>query len=162
VPKYVFYSYYRKNTIHKKLTRTQFDRFMKDILLALTDAMINESLEIKIPYLGQFRIRERPLTLLRKDGTVTNGLRPDWGKTWEMWRSKHPELTDDEIVKLDNKKVLFHDNEHTQQHYYKIFWNKTRSILKNKNVYSFKPSGILKNKLTTVLQDTEKQVYYYG
>jgi hypothetical protein len=160
--KYAFYSYYRKNTINSKMTRLQFDAFMNDMIESLTKAMINESLDIKIPLLGVFRVRERKLTLLNDNGEVKKSLKADWGKSWDFWRTKYPELTDNEIAKLKGKQVLYHDNEHTNNCFYSIVWEKRRSVVRNKSIYVFKPMGTLKQKLVNVLKDNDKQIFYYG
>ena len=160
--KYAFYSYYRKNTVTSKMTRKQFDAFMNDMIETLTTAMLEESLEIKIPLIGNFRVRERKLTLLNDQGEIKKSLKVDWNKTWSFWRTIHPGLTDNQIAKIEGKKVLYHDNEHTHNYFYSIIWEKRRSMLSNKSIYVFKPMRTLKHKLAVILKDNNKQVFYYG
>lgn len=160
--KYLFYSYYRKNTVGKKLERKKFDAFMNDIITSLTDAMINEGLEIKIPVLGSFRVREKEMKLLDNDGNINKYLKVDWKSSWEYWRMTYPDLSDDDIIKIKDKKLIRFDNAHTNHYFYKIIWDKRRCLLRNQFVYSFKPTRLLLKQLADVVKDENKTVYYYG
>lgn len=162
VTEYDFYSFYIKNTVKEnRLSRKQFNAFIKDLMIALTNAMIDESLEIKIPMLGAFRVRERKLNLLNHNNELAK-LKPDWGKTWEYWRSKYSELTDEQIIEIKNKKLIYHDNEHSNQYYYHIIWEKRRCLIANNSLYNFIPNRLLKSKLSNTILDNTKQVFYYG
>ncbi len=66
----------------------------------------------------------------------------DWKATKELWK-KYPEYG-----KGDNKKMVYHVNEHTDGYRYKFLWDKQATEnVKNKALYSLQPSRANKRTL---------------
>ena len=163
VKHYIFYSYYRKNTLpNNKVGRKEYNKFLNDLTKAFMDSMIEENTEIKLTGLGRFRIKETDS--FRKDRYGELKLRKspvDWDSTWKYWRTKYEGLLDSEIIKIDNKPILRFENEHRQGKIYSFYWDKITTILKNKSKYNFRPTRLAKEKLGKLLK-TNDNIFYYG
>lgn len=162
IKKYDFFSHYRKNAKLTKLERTQYSRFVKELLNTYSEAIVQENLELKFGKLGFIRVQARKLNFFKKDGTLHKSLEPDWPKTWAYWETKYEGLTRDEIVKLKDKKVLYFDNEHTDQEFYRHIWDNSTAVIKYKRFFKFKPSRQYSRMITEVVSKDERTVFYYG
>ena len=156
-----FFKYYQENARLNKVEKTKYNNFLKDLLEAFSTAIVKEALELKIPQIGKLRIKSKLLNILKKTGEL-NRLKVDWKATWDFWINKYPELTKEEIVKLKGKKLLYHDNEHSNQEFYIHYWNNFTSNLKYKSFYEFKPSRQYSRMLAQVIKDPNRKIFYYG
>ena len=52
IKKYDFFAHYRKNAKLAKLERTQYSRFIKELLNTYSEAIVKENLELKFGKLG--------------------------------------------------------------------------------------------------------------
>jgi hypothetical protein len=162
VTKYDFFSYYRKHTQYTRLGRTQYSRFLKDLLIAFSETIVKENLELKLGKNGYIRIQAKKLNFLNKEGKLQKSLKPNWKKTWEYWHNQYPDLTKDEIVEIKDKKVIYHDNAHSNQEFYRHFWDKVTAKLKYKRFYRFKPSRQYSRLIAEIVKDPNRTVFYYG
>lgn len=162
IKKKQFYKYYSKNCRERQVTEKVYNAFLKDLICKFSELIVTEALELKVPHLGKFRIRSKKLNFFKKDGTFCKTLRPNWKATWESWYVKYPGLTRDEIVEIKNKKVVYHDNEHTENEFYEHYWDKITSNIKYKTFYNFEPSRQYSRLIAKVVKDPNRKVFYYG
>jgi hypothetical protein len=157
-----FHAFYVKNRKEKELSTNEYKSFLTELLNEFSNAIVTEGLELKIPSVGKIRIKSEKIHLVRKDGTMSKSLRPDWKKTWEYWFSKYEGLSREEIVALEGKKVLFHDNEHTDGEFYQHYWDKHNVQFTNNNCYKFTASRQYSRLLAKTVKDINRKVFYYG
>jgi hypothetical protein len=162
IKKYNFFSYYRKNAKLERLERKEYDAFLKALLTAYSEAIIKENMHLKMGKLGYLRIQSRKTHFFRKDGSLAKSLKVNWKKTWEHWEKKYEGKTRDEITEIKNKKVFYHENEHTNGEFYRYLWDNVTSIIKHKTFYTFKPSRTYTQLLSKTVSDPDRKVFYYG
>ena len=160
---YTYYSNYAKVTpVKERVSRKAHSKIIKDLISLFTTAVVDEALELRIPHIGKFRIRERPVTLIKKNGDINYNKKIDWKRTWELWRKENPTLTDDEIVLIENKSLLLFENKHSPDFFYSVKWDNFTMNLANKECYKFQASHSFTTKLGKALIDENKNVMYYG
>jgi hypothetical protein len=162
VKKVEFYKYYKQNAKEKIVDNKIYNAFIKEVLCSFSELMVTTGLEIRIHKVGKFRIRSNKLKFFKEDGTFRNKLKPNWQATWEYWSKKYPGLTKDEIIKIKNKTVVFHDNDHTQNEFYDHYWDKLTTNLRYKSFYDFKPSRQYSRLIAKVVKDPNRKTFYYG
>lgn len=162
ITKYDFYSYYRKNTNFDKLNRKDYSAFLKDLLIAYSEAIVLEALELKIQRIGKIRVQSRKLHLLTKEGKLAKSLQVDWKKTKNYWKEKYPGKSMEEIYQIKNKKVFYFDNAHTNGEFYRHIWDNATAVVKFKRFYKFKPSRQYSRLIAATVTDPERKVFYYG
>jgi hypothetical protein len=163
VRKYDFFSHYRKNTKSvQKLDRKTYSAFIKNLLSMYAETIVREALEVKFGKLGTIRVQSKPLNFLTKDGKLAKSLKVNWVETWEYWKTLHPNLTEDEIVAIKNKKVIYFENEHTNGEFYSHLWDNATSPVKYKRFYKFKPSRQYSRLIKKVVTAPNRKVFYYG
>jgi len=161
IKKYHFFSHYRKNSKLSKIERTQYDRFTKELLNTYSRAIVEEGLWLKLGVLGYIRIQTKKLNFFRKDGSLSRTLSVDWDKTWKHWEKKYEGKTREEITKIEGKKVLYFDNEHTNGEFYKHLWDNRTVVIKFKRFYRFKPSRQYSRLIKDVVTQKDRKIFYY-
>lgn len=131
-----------------------YSEFLKEYNKRMMDAMIFANLEYKLPYsLGTIRIQRRKKSPYVKDGKlIKRHLCPDWKKTLDSWREKWPNLTDEEILKIPNKKVLRHHNDHTNGYSVRFLWDKRFSNAIGQSAFVFKANRTIKENLAKYIK----------
>lgn len=162
IKKYDFYSHYRKNAKIERIERTQYDRFLKELLTTYSEAIVKENMQVKLGKLGYIRVQAKQMSFVDKDGNLAKSLRVDWIKTWKYWEKKYEGKTRDEITKIENKTVLYFENEHTNGEFYKHLWDNATAVVKFKRFYMFKPSRQYSRMITKIVSDPNRKVFYYG
>ena len=77
---------------------------------------------------------------MKKDNKLdTSNLIPDWKATKLLWM-ENP-------MARENKKLIFHMNEHTEGYWFRFKWDKSIANFRNKIAYSFVPTRNNKKKL---------------
>ena len=162
VKKYDFYSHYRKNTKFPKMERKEYSAFLKDLMVAYSEAIVKENMELKLGKLGFIRIQAKKLHFFDKDGNKAKSLKVDWQKTKEYWSTKYPGKTKAELKLIQNKPVIYHENDHTKGEFYQHLWDKLTSLVKYRGLYKFIPSRQYSRLITEVVKDPHRTVFYYG
>jgi hypothetical protein len=128
--------------IHPHIRRTKYNNVCYLLNEAISDKIIKESYEFKIPYrLGRISIRKSKNTPRIKDGKLdASRMVPDWVRTWQLWYEEYPGMTREQIWDIKDKIVVYNLNEHTNGYVMKWHWDKSTSSLKNSSVYQFKPT----------------------
>jgi hypothetical protein len=157
-----FYKFYLQNAKERIVERKQYNAFVKDLLAQYSTEIVTKGLEVKVTKVGKFRIRSKALHFFKANGEKAKSLRPNWKATWEYWENKHPGLSRDEITKIENKTVLYHENDHSNQEFYEHYWDKITINLINKSFYNFKASRQFSRLLAKVVKDPNRKTFYYG
>ncbi len=162
VKKNDFYKHYKANAKETLVNQSLYNSFLKDLLGAFSDAIVELGLELKINRVGKLRIRSKKLHFFDKNGKRCKSLKVDWQSTWDYWKSKYSDLSKEEIIKIKNKTVIYHQNDHSSGEFYEHFWDKFTNNLKYKSFYVFKPSRQYSRLIAKVVKDPNRKVFYYG
>lgn len=162
IKKAAFFSFYQKNAKETLVDKPTYNAFVKDLLEAYSTAVVATGLELKITKVGKLRIRSSHLNFFKVNGERSKSLKPNWQATWEFWHIKYPGLTRDEIVNINNKRVIYHENDHTDQEFYEHYWDKVTANLKFKSFYTFKASRQYSRLIAKIVKDPNRKVFYYG
>lgn len=157
-----FFNFYLKNAKETLVTKPVYNNFIKELLNNFSTAIVEEGLELKVNKIGKIRVRSNNLKFFKKDGTLSKSLKVDWHKTWATWFNKYPELSRQEITEIPNKKVIYHENDHTNQEFYDHHWDKATANLKYKSFFKFKASRQYSRLIAKVVKDPNRKVFYYG
>jgi len=145
--------------------RKDYIRICYEINKKLSERIIKESLELKLPYkLGTLSIKKQKIKILVKDGQLKkNKMIVDWEKSWEMWKADNPTLTRKEIMDLPNKTVVYNMNQHTNGYIFSWVWDKLLSSdnLYNLRFYKFKPTKQNRLDLKDWLKSDDRENDYY-
>ena len=151
------FKFYKKNhTSEKNITSAEFSSICKEFNSKITDLILYENFSLLLPFrLGRIRIRKyKPKVHIDQNGELNKSrLRPNWKATNKLWE-------ENEKAK-NNKKLVYHLNEHTNGYQHRWFWEKVTSNVKNNSAYSFRPSRNLKRTLAKVLLNDEIDVDYF-
>lgn len=161
VKKNDFYRFYTENAKERIVERKTYNAFVKELLVILSTEIVTKGLEVKLNKVGKFRVRSKALHFFRANGQKAKSLRPNWQETWKFWEVKYPGLTRDEITKIENKTVIYHENEHSNQEFYEHYWDKLTIVLNNKSFYNFKPSRQFSRLVAKVVKDPNRKTFYY-
>lgn len=145
-----FFNYYKKYTFDGNseskffLTPKQYGAFIKTVFDELTDKIIYENYEFKVPYkMGTICIRKYQKKIKIVDGKVQNNFPVDWNETLKLWER-------DEEAK--RKKVLVkHLNKHSDGFIYKWQWIRNRADIPNRHYWYFRPTRTNKLKLKSAI-----------
>jgi hypothetical protein len=162
IKKYDFFSHYRKNTAYEKLSRTAYSAFLKDLLIAFSEAVVKENMELKLGKLGFIRVQAKKLHFFKTNGEKADSLKVDWEKTWKYWEEKYPSLSRNEISNIKDKKVIYHENEHTNGEFYRHLWDKATSQVKYKSFYKFIPSRQYSRLIKEIVSKPNRTIFYYA
>lgn len=87
-------------------------------------------------YLTLITKRSKIITINGKDST--KAYRIDWKSTKEYWIEKYPTLSQEEIMSIKGKPLIYYSNEHTNGHIVNCYWLAGKSTLPNKSFKEFK------------------------
>jgi hypothetical protein len=161
VKKRNFFLHYKNNAKEKVISQPKYNAFLKELLNEFSTQIVATGLELKLGRVGRIRIKSTKLNFFRKDGRRSFSLKPNWEATWKYWRDKY-KVSDEEIVAIEKKILIFHENDHSQQEFYRHFWDKTSSNVKFQVFYNFKASRQYSRLLAKVVKDPNRKVFYYG
>ena len=110
-----------------------------------------QTYEVTLPCkLGTFQIVGRKTKIRFLENGQPN-LAPDWKKTKELW-DKNPKAREE-------RKRIFHTNDHTGGVRYKLHWSKKRVLVKNKSLFSFRLKRHNKRKIYNLISNKNKSLY---
>lgn len=144
-----------KDSVKNPVTKEQFRKILNKFNDETTNLIINESFEFRLPYrLGYLRIKKFKLKLkLDADGKLKkSALKIDWKATNTLWK-------ENEVAK-EEKKLVYHTNQHTNGNYFKWFWDKGPSNVSNLSVYQIKMSRANLRSLAKAVKTNEELDYY--
>lgn len=139
------YKYYldnNKRTVDKALFRTICKEFNTKAL----DGVIYDGTDLNLgARLGSIRIRKfNNKPKLNEDGELANKFSVNWPATHIRWKELYPDKTDEEILAMKGKRVVYHLNEHTDGWVMKWHWDKITCNVPNQSAYRFEPNRTIK------------------
>lgn len=161
---YNFYKEKSKVPIDKKKWKAIVQEFNTITLRSC----IYDGKEISLFYrLGSLRVRKKNKQFkLNEDGSVnTKNLTVDWKKTKLMWSKKYPDLTPEQIAQIpvEEKKLIYNLNEHTNKNTFKFYWDKLTCIVPNQQYYRFKVIRTFRREIArAIFNNSELQYIYFG
>ena len=153
------YKYYSKS-VDNPVDRSTFGKFYKEMFNEFSELMLLGK-QVKLHNIGEFKIVEYKPKLIKEGKLNKKVLAPDWVKTKEYWNTLYPNKTPSELKEIKNKPLIYHENDHTRGQQYKFYWDKLTIELKCKSAYQFKPVRKVKRKLSSILKDKSKHIFYY-
>ena len=138
------YKNYKENSKHPVDYKT-FKTILIEYHQEIINLMIFKGREFKMPFkLGCLRIRKKKRKIrLNKEGKVNKKCwMPDWKGTKELWETKFPGMSEEDILKLPVKDrgIKYLSNDHTGNYSCRVIWDKTLCGVKNQYFYSFRAS----------------------
>lgn len=149
--------------VHSNIKRKDYVNVCHLINMKLSDKIIKESFEFRMPYrLGTLSVKKTKVGVRVKNGKLEkNKMVVDWKKTWDMWLSEYPDLSRKEINQMKDKHVIYNMNEHTNGYIMGWVWDKNTCIVHNKSVYYFKPVKYNRLNLAKWIKSDERENDYY-
>ena len=137
------------------LTKRQFKELCADLNKEAVNLVISESMELRLPLLGGFRVKKRKqkLKLDESGNLVTCHIPVDWKATKQLWK-------DDPVAKK-KKRLIFIFNEHTDGFRYRFWWDKVTSFVTNQELYYIVPSRANSRLLAKALKNRNNVLNYY-
>jgi len=129
-----YYKYFRKlhPTLRKKVTPKLFRDVITDFNLLVTDKIVENGFEFITPGFGRIAIFKRKSKIKKfEDGRFN--LPINWKATFTLWKN--------DASAKEQKKYIYHMNEHTNGWIAKIYWirNKVIPCYDNLRNYEFQP-----------------------
>jgi len=152
---YNFYKKKQKLKNRKVVNRKIFGKIIRNYNREICKYIVNDSEEFRMPFrVGYLRIRKfKQRLILDPDGKLkTRHFKVDWKKTNELWNKN------EEAKKA--KKVVYHINEHSNRYYFKWYWFKITSNIKNVHYYTLVMSRQNKRLIAKALNENDKLDYY--
>lgn len=111
----------------------------------LSEMIIEDGFDFNIPFrLGRVRIRIKKMNF--------KYLKPDWKATKELWK-------EDKEAK-ENKQLVFHLNDHSDNYRAEWFYDKRTANYKNKSVYEFIATRKNKRAINPTIRRNGIKKYY--
>lgn len=157
------FKHFKKKKGVPGITRKEYVEICHNLNKKISEKIIKESLEFKLPYgLGFLGITKNELKIRIKDGKLQkNKMIVDWEATWKIWNEEYAGLTNKEIRKLPGKTVIYQTNDHSNGYIMKWYWNKHKMKFKNLRLYRFKPTKQNRLDLAAHIKSDDKENDYY-
>lgn len=158
------YRYYREEG--GKITNYKlFVNLISEFNEELIKLIVNDGYEFIMPArLGSIRIRKKKVKIeFNPDGTIDkNRLSPDWVKSKKFWAEKYKGLSDEEIAKIPDKRIIYNLNEHTDGYRFGWYWDKITSNILNQTAYRLEITRDWNNYFAQQLKTNSKlkNIYY--
>jgi len=161
---HIYKHYCKKTKNPKKLAQREFSIITKDFFSQIIHMIIFENIEFTIPNrMGSVRIvKSKQKVKLTPDGKLDKRkLRPNWGATRLLWKEIYPDLVWDEIIKIPNKRIIFHENKHTEGYKHRWFWDKTTCAVNNISAYKLDISRHNDRTMAQALKNEDNELNFY-
>lgn len=162
VKKDAFFAFYKEHAKEPIVDKKVYNHFIKELLDKFSRAIVTEALELKLNKIGKLRVKSNPLKFFNKHGEKYKSLKVNWEKTWTNWHKKYVGLSRQEITEIENKPLIYHENEHSGQEFYSHYWDNITVPLRYKTFYNFKASRQYLRLIAQVVKDPNRKVFYYG
>jgi len=160
-----FYKYFKKRyPTLCTMSKAEYTQILKEFFEGLTDLMILKNVNYQMPKkLGSVHIIQfKNKIKLNSEGKLDKRkLRPDWGKTRKMWKEMYPDLKWEDIIALDNKPLIFHENKHREGLNYKWRWDKSTCWIPNHTIYKLDMARQVDRKFAKYLKNEDLNLTYY-
>ncbi len=159
-----FFKFYLKTSDTPIKDAKIYSSIIKEINESVSNAMIFNSYEFKIPNL-LFKIsivkKKQKIKLDENGNPILKWLPIDYQATKALWKKEYPNLTEEEILKIPDRKRVYLRNKHTSGYIYSFFMDKYRSNCRNKSAYFYEPTRTNVRTLAAYIKSEEFKDYYY-
>jgi hypothetical protein len=148
--------------VYPSLKRRQYVDVCYDINKTISEKIIKESFEFRMPYrLGTLSVKKNKLKIkIVNNQPQKNKLVPDWEKCWEMWHKEHPGKSRKEINAIKGKIAIYNMNYHTNGFVMRWTWDRGTCYVKNHSVYQFKPTKANRLALAAWIKSDDRENDY--
>lgn len=166
------YAFYKRKKPKSVINKSMYVAICKSFNLKLSEKIIKESFEYRIPHmLGFIRIKSFKQKLKVDKGKIVakrNAI--NWGACLDLWERMYGSRDRVVLREIKNKPLVYHLNEHTNGYSMKWYWDKRRVKVANGALYQFKPvkggvhpSGVLYGRkgLAAWVQDEDRTNEYF-
>lgn len=144
------YKQYKETTTNEIVDSKTYIDYANEFNKFLAEKVI-EGYEITLPArLGTLSIIGKKQKIKVDENGKIFGLAPDWVKTKELW--------DNNPKAKEEKKLLYHTNNHTDNTIYKFLWSKNRILITNKILYSLRMTRDNKRKVYSLINNGKKYI----
>ena len=144
------YKQYKETTTNEIVDSKTYIDYANEFNKFLAEKVI-EGYEITLPArLGTLSIIGKKQKIKVDENGKIFGLAPDWVKTKELW--------DNNPKAKEEKKLLYHTNNHTDNTIYKFLWSKNRILITNKILYSLRITRDNKRKVYSLINNGKKYI----
>lgn len=144
-------TFYRKE-YNNKINRSLYNNIITDFNDSVRKLIINEELNFYAPYIGiELSIRKDKRKPRIVDGKLINNIPVDWKATNELWNK-------DSEAK-EKKLLVRYNNSHTSGYVYRLYLNKFKSKMRNKNYFKFRTNRIFQRMLSKRIKDPNKEMF---
>ena len=144
------YKQYKETTTNEIVDSRTYIDYANEFNKFLAEKVI-EGYEITLPArLGTLSIIGKKQKIKVDENGKIFGLAPDWVKTKELW--------DNNPKAKEEKKLLYHTNNHTDNTIYKFLWSKNRILITNKILYSLRMTRDNKRKVHSLVKNGKKYI----
>ena len=144
------YKQYKETTTNEIVDSRTYIDYANEFNKFLAEKVI-EGYEITLPArLGTLSIIGKKQKIKVDENGKIFGLAPDWVKTKELW--------DNNPKAKEEKKLLYHTNNHTDNTIYKFLWSKNRILITNKILYSLRMTRDNKRKVHSLVKNSKKYI----
>ena len=128
------YKGYKEDYPNTEMTKADYSNICYAFIKEAVNYVIEEAGEVRLPCgMGILRVIKKKRDL--------RSLQPDWKATKDLW------ARDDKSK--EEKKLVYHLNDHTNGYYYRMYWRKGR--VSNISVYSFVPVRAVKRSIAAAV-----------
>ena len=154
-----------KGALQHKVPIKTYRKVRKAFNKAVANQILTNALEYRLPArLGYLRIKKRynPPRLdesgvgLDKERLIT-----DWGASRKLWYEKYGTTDMEELKKIPNKPIKYHENKHTSRHIFRFWWDRRTSKVAHIKAYCFRASKENRVALGAILKDPNRTIDYY-
>ena len=142
------YRWLKKNKLidPDEINEARFGKIIKDIHLAMREALYNGG-ELLLPErMGLLEIRKKPVVLKMKGNKVITNRPVNWKETVRLWHEDKEARDNKTLVRQDVKAV------------YSIIYNKRHACYDNKTFYRFLPMRGFKKELSNKIKNDELNI----
>jgi hypothetical protein len=149
------YRLYKKSS-DKPVSSNTYSAILNDFNKAVSKEILENAFEYIVPFrLGILRIKKYKAhyKIDEETGKIIGNPSPNWKATKELW-ARSPKAKEE-------KKLVYHINEHSDGYQYKWYFSNYRSNCINKSAYCFIPSRTNKRRLAELIKDEEFDGDFY-
>lgn len=129
------------------VTEKQFGSIIRRVNELLIEQFLKGS-DIVFPYkMGKLELRKMPASIRFEDGELKTNLPVDWKRTLQLWYEDEEAKNNKTLIRKEYKEV------------FRIIYNKSKAVYKNKCFYNFIPNRDFKKKLSDSINNNETDAF---
>jgi len=147
-----YYKAFKKDNPKLNIPYNQFTKIVNKFNERIVEAIIEDNLHYKLPYLGaSLSVKKHKSVPRIVDGKLYNPTPVDWQATNKLW--------DEDEEARERKLLVRYSNNHTSKHVFRIYFKKYIYPFINKKYYSFDTCRAFSRRLGARINDENKDTY---